>query len=200
MKLREQAELCDFEDLEGSLKEQLTEGCSSKELKKKVMKHSNRTLDEILKDACINEMIEEDQNGPKKEKTIVAEAVNKIEHRGQPGKQNNGDRGSRWGNRALSRTRPDDRSSNQSRDNRSEMRGTCHRCGYLGHLAADPECPAKGKECHRCGGRDHFSRKCMSRKRGQPNPKQEEADVKRPKTEETVRLVNDDKEEYAEYA
>lgn len=36
------------------------------------------------------------------------------------------------------------------------------------YIAKDEKCPAKGKSCNKCGGRDHFSKKCRSRKRTYP--------------------------------
>lgn len=43
----------------------------------------------------------------------------------------------------------------------------CTRCGLNGHKGTDEKCPAKGKICHLCGKHDHFSRKCLTRKRKQ---------------------------------
>lgn len=40
----------------------------------------------------------------------------------------------------------------------------CNRCRYKGHIASDPKCPAKGKQCNKCGGSNHFSRKCFSKR------------------------------------
>lgn len=40
----------------------------------------------------------------------------------------------------------------------------CTRCGFTGHKPFEDKCPAKGKRCNTCGGRDHFSRKCHTKK------------------------------------
>lgn len=151
MKLREQAELCEFgERSEEFLKDQLTEGCASTELRKKILKRSHHSLDEIIKDARIDEAVMEEQEVFKEAQAgaskLAEESVQKIDIK-----------------------RPSDRSNTNARyePNRfaKNADNTCHRCGFSGHHAADPKCPARGKECHKCGGRDHFARKCKSKPR-----------------------------------
>lgn len=44
----------------------------------------------------------------------------------------------------------------------------CNRCGLSSHDENDERCPAKGKTCNKCGFKNHFSRKCVSRKRAYP--------------------------------
>lgn len=89
------------------------------------------------------------------------------------------------------------RSYNTKFRNERDANFECSRCGFKGHKASDEKCPAKGKSCNKCGGRDHFMRKCKSKKRLHENtdkPKNEnekgdkaeiiEENEKRPKIEE----------------
>lgn len=80
----------------------------------------------------------------------------------------------------------------------------CRRCGYKGHKAMDPKCPAKGKTCAKCGGRDHFAKKCYTQEekegaqskqsgRAMKAEKSEdsEPDAKKKKPDEKIQLVDD---------
>lgn len=103
-------------------------------------------------------------------------------------------------------SKPSFKTSWVPRDKQNE----CTRCGFTGHRSSDDKCPAKGKTCNKCGGRDHFSRRCRTKKRARDPYKSPNADTqsdskkdesgsnnsetpnKKPKTEdgETVKLVN----------
>lgn len=139
LRLRTQAEKCNFEDqLEESIKDQVTVGCHSKLLQRKILEHGDKRLDDVLKLARISESVAEQQksfDGPEKE-TLQAESLEvcKIDTKTKPNTFANRNSG------------PE-----------------CSRCGYKGHKASDGNCPAMGKTCNKCSGRNHFARKCMSR-------------------------------------
>lgn len=142
MRLRTQAEKCDFGTAIGdNIKDQIIEKCASPKLRRDLLKLGDTAqLEQVLKSAKIFEAIEEtsktlNENEP--EPNFSEEKVNKIDFKYPP-------------KRNLS-----------FRDKQDE----CSRCGFTGHRSFDDKCPAKGKACNKCGGKDHFSRKCRSKKR-----------------------------------
>lgn len=182
MRLRTQAEKCDFgTSLEDNIKDQIIEKCSSAKLRRDLLKLGDAKLDDVLKTAKIFEAINDQSKTfdlNEPKSTFSPSEVNKIE------------------------------SKSSMRQNLAIKSVDCTRCGYTGHRSFDDKCPAKGKICNKCGGRDHFSRKCRSKKSlrmtkpPQPNPtktssqtdiKQEEDDqqpvAKKTKSDETVKLV-----------
>lgn len=62
VRLREQAERCDFEEqLEENIRDQITSGCTSNILRRKILTRSEWKLEEILNQARILEVIEKQQ-------------------------------------------------------------------------------------------------------------------------------------------
>ncbi|XP_053954513.1 uncharacterized protein K02A2.6-like [Anastrepha ludens] len=41
--------------------------------------------------------------------------------------------------------------------------GECSRCGQLGHVSFDTNCPAKKSKCNKCGLAGHYARKCKTK-------------------------------------
>lgn len=180
MRLRTQAEKCDFGDtVDSNIKDQIIEKCTSTKLRRGLLKLGDKQLDDVLKAAKVFEAIEEQSktfdNGDTNQSTM-RENVNKIY------------------------SKPTFKNTNSSKIE-------CTRCGYTGHKSSDEKCPAIGKLCNKCSGRNHFSRKCRSKKRrfdtnNKPNDektktendtptKQEnvEPQNKKPANDETVKLV-----------
>ena len=84
-------------------------------------------------------------------------------------------------------------------DKRKEpVKGTCYRCGKVGHFGRDSECPARGKTCHKCGGADHFGSQCKTKTAKPPKPRREEK-PKGKKKKKSVRYVGSERDE-DEYA
>lgn len=141
MRLRTQAERCGFgEQLEGNIKDQITEGCTSSLLRRKILERGDDDFDAILKMAKVIEAVSEQQKtfdrpGDQPRTLEPAEEVNKIDYRAK---------------------------ANRSSENRNII-GGCSRCGYDSHKSADNKCPAMGKTCAKCGGKNHFARKCLTR-------------------------------------
>lgn len=189
IRLRIQAEKCDYGDaLETNVKEMVISNCRSDKMRRDLMKitimRAEATLDDILKVAKATEGLYE-QEKPFKQNTnttstsTMVDDVNKIETK-KP-----------WVKRNQTNNRDD---------------GECTRCGHSNHKANDPKCPAKGQRCHKCNGRDHFMRKCRSKKRMRDNDNQQDdsnrqvdnnqtgaASSKKPKTEEIKYVANDSK-------
>ena len=78
------------------------------------------------------------------------------------------------------------------------VKGTCYRCGKVGHFGRDSECPARGKTCHKCGGADHFGSQCKTKTAKPPKSRREEK-PKGKKKKKSVRYVGSERDE-DEYA
>lgn len=144
MRLRTQAERCEFDTSQDeNIKDQITCGCYSDSLRRKILERGDINLDAIMKIARIAEAVVEQQkefsNGSKndnKENSEMTE-VCKIGNRPIVGNRNN--------------------------FNKAHGSMECARCGWKGHRANDEKCPAKGKSCTKCGKSNHFARKCRTR-------------------------------------
>lgn len=167
MRLREQAEKCEFGDrLDEFMKDQITACCTSKELRKKILRRSDCTLDEALTMARIEETVAEEDKVFSDERAPVAAApINDVNAIQQRSKFNN-----KW------------RDQNQNQP-------ICGRCGRKGHVARDAKCPARDKKCLKCGAMGHFARKCFSKKRTVEHDASETPQSKKFKNEETVQWV-----------
>lgn len=158
MRLRIQANRCDFGDkLDENIKDQVTSGCRSDVLRRKILERGDDDLDKILKMARIFEMVSTQQKEfeakatPTKEtQDIDAADVYEIS-----------------GRKANTRR---DFVKNRNSDQNIE----CGRCGFKGHRSSDTKCPAKGKECTKCGKVDHFARKCRTREVQKRKPEDDE--------------------------
>lgn len=137
MRLREQAERCDFGDqLDGNIRDQITSGCASDILRRKILERGDESLAKLIQMAQMIEIVHKQQrsfetpNNESKESDVC-----KIETKRRFG---------------LNRKTPSD-----------DFVGTCGRCGMKGHKSMDVKCPARGKSCNHCGRKDHFARKCF---------------------------------------
>lgn len=164
MRLRVQAEKCEFGTaLEENIKDQIIEKCLSTKLRRELLKLGEVSLDKILKQAKIFEAIEEQSKTFDQPNTDKAGFGDRVNKIDvKPNFKSNSDKGIE-----------------------------CSRCGYTGHRSTDDKCPARGKTCNKCNGRDHFSRKCRSKKRirsfqGKP-PQSKEIDVKQESDEPIVK-------------
>lgn len=142
MRLRKQAERCDFGDkFEEHVKDQLIEKCESQTLRRKLLALGDANLDAVLRAAKAFEAVQEQSKALNEQKgdQAIGLNVNKIDIKA--------------------------RQSFNSNNNSNDKSIECHRCGYTGHRQFDEKCPAKGKTCNKCGGKDHFGRKCRTKKR-----------------------------------
>lgn len=120
------------------MKDQITSGCYSDSLRRKILERGDDKLDAILKIARIFEAVSEQQkefsdSGKDEGKPESAE-VCKIGTRSILGNRNKFVQGGM----------------------------ECARCGLKGHRASDEKCPAVGKTCNKCGKTNHFARKCRT--------------------------------------
>lgn len=185
IRLRVQAERCGFGDrVDENIKDQIIQNCQSTALRRELLKRGDVSLEEVLSTAKIFETVAQQEKSFSNgvgTKPPVTD-VNKV-YAAPPSK----------------RTRFDP----------SQME--CHRCGFLGHLAKDDSCPARGKTCSKCFGKNHFAKKCRTKQPAKPktNPKSERpgngqtptASSKIGKDEDshTVKHIADSVDDNAEY-
>lgn len=188
MRLREQAERCEFGDqIDGNLRDQITSGCASDILRRKILERGDEPLGKLIQMAQTIELVHKQEQSFGKQSTPSTEPsqadvkeadVCKIE---------------------TSRPFRPNRKANDQFD------GMCGRCGFKGHKATDPKCPAKGKNCNHCGRKDHFARQCFVKdkpvtknfgKRKRPND-DENADDSNQVKREPVQMVETTTTEHA---
>lgn len=174
MRLRTQAERCEFgKQLESNIKDQITEGCTSSLLRRKILERGDDDFDAVLKMAKVIEAVSEqqktfDRHGNQPKTSESAEEVNKIDFR----------------------TKSNRSTRNQNFD------GGCSRCGHGSHKAADNKCPAMGKTCAKCGGKNHFARKCFTRGDRNNQDRRNVSQTKRPFNETKSNVVETSSEPF----
>lgn len=138
VRLRQQADKCQFKDKDDQIIDQITEKCSSKELRKKILQTGDSmTLDKIIAEAnaleAVNRQLEDFGDGPSKNQEI-----NKVDLKFKKGDVKDNYR------------------------NRVDKSG-CGRCGNRNHHSQDSNCPARDKSCLKCGLKGHFRQYCKTR-------------------------------------
>ncbi|XP_055309417.1 uncharacterized protein K02A2.6-like [Sitodiplosis mosellana] len=155
MRLREQAERCDFdEQLDENIRDQITSGCHSDVLRRKILERGDEKLERIVKMARIFEAVSKQQKTFEREATLVHTSPVTVDERKDESVCN------------INTKRKFASRRNLPPKKNMDFGIVCGRCGSKGHKASDDCCPAKGKTCHRCGRKDHFSRCCFLRESG----------------------------------
>lgn len=150
MRLREQADRCDFKDQLGdNLRAQIASGCRSVVLQRKILEKPKADLSKIIQMGQIMEVVSKQQ-----------EAFGKDAPQGgmMPANEMNDEN--------VCKIETKRNFGNRARFGSSSFDGICGRCGLKGHKSADEKCPARGKTCNSCGRKDHFARKCFIRGNG----------------------------------
>ena len=134
-RLRKAAKDCDFgTDTDNQIRDAVLNKCTSTYIKRKLLEEGQGlNLTRTLEVAAKCEKIET-QLAALSVKGEESESINRINER-----SNNPS------------------TSTQGRDK------ICYRCGLLGHLGHDPQCPARGKTCRKCRGKDHFEKVCKTK-------------------------------------
>jgi hypothetical protein len=138
VRLREQAEFCNFGDMkavEKAIKDQIITGGTSEKLRHEMLKRE-RSLDKIAELASSIENVEQYEKA--KKTRALDEGVNEIESK---------------------KPRRENFQHNAVRSNK--MR--CWACNQEGHKKGDRECNARTKKCLKCGRVGHFSVCCKAR-------------------------------------
>lgn len=142
VRLRKQADKCNFNEnvKEDHLIDQITEKCTSLELRKKILTVGDTiTLERILCEAntleVVNNQLENYGNKPQ-----GSQEVNAIQY-----------------NKNIPR-------DTYQFKQRKFQKKTCNRCGSSRHFSDSENCPAKSKTCHYCNKTGHFRQFCKDRK------------------------------------
>lgn len=137
VRLRKQADKCQFADRDENIIDQITEKCFLPELRKKIL----RIGDEITLERVITE-------------ANTLEVVNKqLEEFKNPLKSNE--------NQEVNRM---DSKFKRDFDKSKNVRHGCGRCGNPRHAGNDEKCPARDKECLKCGLKGHFRQYCRTKR------------------------------------
>ena len=135
-RLRKLASTCEFTDPNADIKSQIILGCSSSRLRRRALRESTLTLDQLLSHGRAMETAE-------KQATHI-EQTNEESHEINRAQQQQSQQRP---------AQPNPRETNRSRK--------CFNCGNnYPHL--DGICPAKGKACRLCQKMNHFARCCRS--------------------------------------
>lgn len=154
MKLRTQAERCEFKsNTDDNIKDQITSGCYSDSLRRKILEKDDANLESIIKIARILEAVSEQQ------KEFTNDTKTSDNDRNDPNEVCKIEARKKFGNRNFNRT--------------SNISSGCARCGLTNHKSSDDKCPAMGKTCNKCGKTNHFARKCRTRNFQNTNAKVE---------------------------
>ncbi|XP_045452156.1 uncharacterized protein K02A2.6-like [Melitaea cinxia] len=139
VRLRNQAEKCQFDKPEEHLIDQVAEKCLSTDLRKKILTIGDSiTLEKIITEANTLEVVSR-----------------QLEEYGQKNK-----------NHDVNAIVPTKGNKNNSRFDTKKIKiipdKACGRCGNSKHTADGKSCPAIGKTCHFCGKLGHFRQYCKS--------------------------------------
>lgn len=156
MRLREQAERCEFGDrLEENIRDQITSGCYSDVLQRKILERSDESFDQIVKMARIFEVVSKQQKTFERANVSVTQTNATVCDEPKEADVCKIDTKRKFSGRR-----------NVQSNKNFQLNTFCGRCGLKGHKAADDKCPARGQTCRECGRKDHFARRCF---RIQPN-------------------------------
>nr|CAI5851788.1 unnamed protein product [Callosobruchus analis] len=177
VRLRNQAEKCQFDQQEDHLIDQVAEKGLSVDLRKKILTMGdNITLDRIIAEANTLEVVNrqlEEYGQPKKNLEVNSISQNKRE----------GNATKPYGNKFKCNTH----------------KGGCSRCGNSKHNAEDTNCPARKKKCYLCDKLGHFRQYCKShgaRKRRWGYREDETRPNKRAKKQGGVDSIEDEEVDY----
>ncbi|XP_049886606.1 uncharacterized protein LOC126381111 [Pectinophora gossypiella] len=163
LRLRQQADKCQFQDKNDNIIDQITEKCAQTELRKKILQIGDEiTLDKIISEANTLEAVNKQMEGFNN-KNNTEQGINKIDSR-----------------------------SKRTFNNNKIHRTGCGRCGNPKHLSHDARCPAKEKDCLKCGLKGHFRQFCRTKqtfKRKIEQTKKEDYDSKKNKQNCSIILM-----------
>ena len=138
MRLKSMVKSCEFDKYSNdeAIKDQLIDKCTSKRLRRSLLKEPNLTLEKAREIARIMEATEEQAAAIEENSTI---AVNAIQ---------------------CSNDKEETINMSQQRSRYKRSGVKCNGCGRFGHSSGSDNCPAAGQECFKCGKSNHFARFC----------------------------------------
>ena len=153
--LRSKSKTCNFQDVDGSIKDQLVEGVRSTTLRRKFLeKGDSANLADLLHLARVHGQAQQQALNMGRPST---ESVHKLDAHSRPPACAG----------PTSTTRP-----KVHQPAATGSTSSCYRCGKQGHLSTSPNCPARGKTCSNCHKTNHFAAVCRAKQRPQMNTKQ----------------------------
>jgi hypothetical protein len=169
-RLKKLAQTCEFDkySTDEAIKDQVIDKCSSSHLRRRLLRESKLTLEELLTAARAFEASEmqasQIEAGASMLSTPETADVNMIQ---TPRSYNNTQQHNESGT-----LRPNNTNMSNNNNNRKNIKTTtraCYGCGQSSHFHKDPACPALGKICRTCGKFNHFASVCLSKSRGRAN-------------------------------
>jgi hypothetical protein len=189
--LRKMAKTCDFkpEAVDKEILSQLIQNCRSNRLRRRALRETDKTLDDILTLGRALELADSHATAMECERERPT-TVNKVEYR-------RGEPSTRARRPANSHDRQGSYRPPRKRDDQGPQR-CCHSCGY--DFPHRGECPAKGKTCNKCKGPNHFSKVCWFRDKGQTRQKVSAVETETDNIDSHNTLSSDDSDEEYSYS
>ena len=152
-RLRQKATMCEFENADEQIRDQVIEKCKSTKLRTKLLEQGHDLkLNDLCTIASTMELAEK-QSRQIEENTAArnVDTVNRVGTGARPkvSQQKNP--------RTYRATRND-----ADTEHRYTQQISCYRCGRSGHRSADANCPARNKKCDRCRLVGHFKKCCKT--------------------------------------
>ena len=161
VRLRMKADTCDFADanaINEQIREQVIEKCLSNQLRRKLLEKGRTLTLEQLQDTA--RTFEDSEKSARSMEGIRAE-VNKVSI------------GSRRSYAAGAKPK-------EGRSTSTGGKYICFAYGHSGHIAKDPQCPAKNQKCRKCHMIGNFQNRCKSKQsKSQKHDKAQKTDIKR---------------------
>ena len=140
-RLRMQGKMCEFEDCDEMIRDQIIEKCRDPELRRKFLEKTGTvTLTDLLSISRVQESVESQ---------LKAMDINKS--------QDSSQNVNMVRKRNFRKKKPSVKQDSHSRIKR------CYRCNEIGHFAKDPTCKAKNNKCTKCGYIGHFPLCCKTK-------------------------------------
>lgn len=166
-RLRTLVASCEYGDqTDDHIRDQFLDQCSSKSLRRRLLREQNLKLSDLLSIARAAEAAD-NQASSMEMSNSPSFSVNDVRARQHPHPPPAGESQHFSSQRSFPpprRGNPREEGGNHGYDNQnpSQQALRCTNCGLNGHRARDPSCPAQGQQCRQCQIIGHFSRVCRS--------------------------------------
>ena len=143
IRLQQKAEICEFADTQAEIIQQVVDKTTNHTVRCKLLERGRTLTFQKMKD--IARSFEEATHQAAHIEGALSNQVNKLSMN-----KSTRETGSRYW-------------KNDQQNKKTVKKGKCHACGFQGHYSADPQCPAKGKQCRKCGKSNHFESCCKTK-------------------------------------